>query len=124
MTRTFSAIRIAVIFAALFLFLFPVFGGVRAEDGPLPGQELLADGEFSGELKFHLYTESGGSAALSIEDGELLVDVSKIGRVGHAIQPYYDGFRLYQGVEYLLSFDASASIERDLYVRVQLNGGD
>lgn len=124
MVRLFSVIRIAAIVAALFLVLFPVPGGVRAEDGPVPGQELLTDGEFSGELKFHLYTESGGSAVLSIEDGELLVDVSKIGRVGHAIQPYYDGFRLYQGVEYVLSFDASASIERDLYVRVQLNGGD
>ena len=124
MTRTFFVIRIAVVLAGLLLFLFPAFAGVRAGDDPLPGQELLADGDFSGELKFHLYTESGGSAALSIEDGELKVDVSQIGRVGHAIQPYYDGFRLYQGVEYLLEFDASASVARDLYVRIQLNGGD
>ena len=106
------------------LFLGSAFIGAGAEDGPVPGQELLKNGDFSDELRFNLYTESGGNAALSIADGELQVDVSKIGRVGHAIQPYYDGFRLYEGVEYLLEFDAYASIPREFYVRIQLNGGD
>ena len=106
------------------LVLGSAFIGVSAEDGPVPGQELLRNGDFSDELRFNLYTESGGSAVLSIEDGELQVDVSKIGRVGHAIQPYYDGFRLYEGVEYLLAFDAYASVPREFYIRIQLNGGD
>lgn len=116
--------RSFVIMAGLILFVFPSFIGAKAEDDLVPGRELLVNGDFSDELKFSLYTESGGTASLGIENGVLQVDVSKIGLVGHAIQPYYDGFRLYEGVEYLLEFDVCASIPRDLYVRIQLNGGD
>ena len=96
----------------------------RAEEMLISGEELLENGDFSAPLKFQLYKESGGNASISIADGELLIDVSKIGRVAHAIQPYYDGFKLVQGVEYRLAFDAHASMPRDLFVRIQLNGGD
>ena len=95
-----------------------------AEDVEVPGEELLINGDFSDPLRFQLYSESGGSAQLSIVDGELQVDVTAIGRVGHAIQPYYDGFKLVQGVSYTLSYDVRASVPRDLYMRIQLNGGD
>ena len=88
------------------------------------GQELLKNGDFSQPLTWQLYTESGGSAQLGIEDGEMKIDVASIGRVGHAIQPYYDGFKLTQGVQYTLSYDVRASVPRDLHVRIQLNGGD
>ena len=98
--------------------------GALAEDVEAPGEELLTNGDFSDPLRFQLYTESGGSAKLNIVDGELQVDVAAVGRVGHAIQPYYDGFRLVQGVAYTLSYDVRASVPRDLYVRIQLNGGD
>ena len=124
MSRKNLYFRIVVVLAGLGLFLYPSFIGAEAQDGPLPGQELLKSGDFSDVLRFNLYTESGGNAVLSIENGELQVDVSKIGRVEHAIQPYYDGFRLYEGVEYQLDFDAHASMARDLYVRIQLNEGD
>ena len=86
--------------------------------------ELLKNGDFSQPLNWQLYTESGGSAQLSVVDGELVVDVASIGTVGHAIQPYYDGFGLTEGVVYTLSYDIRGSVERDLYVRIQLNGGD
>ena len=88
------------------------------------GEELLKNGDFSDPLLFQLYKESGGAAAISIVDGQLQVDVSAIGRVAHAIQPYYDGFGLVQGVEYELSYDVRSTLPRELYVRVQLNGGD
>ena len=124
MSRKALIFRIFFIIAGLLLIFSSSATGTKAQEELIPGQELLKSGDFSDELKFNLYTESGGNAALSIENGELQVDVSKIGRVSHAIQPYYDGFRLYEGVAYLLTFDAHASIDRDLFVRIQLNGGD
>ena len=95
-----------------------------AESEQEPGQELLKDADFSGPLRFMLYTESGGAAKLSIVDGELQVDVTSAGRVEHAIQPYYDGFKLIQGVTYELSWDARSTVPRRMQVRIQLNGGD
>lgn len=98
---------------------------VSAQDGLTePGEEMLTNGDFSDALKFQLYRESGGTATLTIENGEMLADVSKIGSVAHAVQPYYDGFRLYQGVEYTISFDARSTMPRDMFVRIQVNGGD
>ena len=124
MSRNKLFLRISAFLAGLALIFFPSSGEVKGQNELIPGEELLKNGDFSDELNFSLYTESGGNAVLGIENGELQVDVSRIGRVGHAIQPYYDGFRLVEGVGYLLEFDAHASIPRDLYVRIQLNGGD
>lgn len=95
-----------------------------AAAGVAEGAELLTNGDFSQPLNWQLYTESGGAAQLSVVDGELVVDVEDIGRVGHAIQPYYDGFALTEGVVYTLSYDVRGSVPRELYVRIQLNGGD
>lgn len=116
--------RFSVILPVLFLLFAFLSFSATAEDVLIPGEELLVNGDFSGPQKFQLYKESGGNAGLSIADEELLVDVSKIGRVTHAIQPYYDGFKIFEGVEYVLSFDARSTLDRDLYVRIQLNGGD
>ncbi len=113
-----------VILLAVVIFSLVLFFNAIAEVTLTPGEELLKNADFSESLKFGLYTESGGNAELSIEEGELLVNVSSIGLVSHAIQPYYDGFRLYQGVEYQLDFDAYSTMPRDLFVRIQLNGGD
>ena len=124
MCRKHFTFRKPVMLLAVVLLSLALSFAAMAEVTLTPGEELLKDADFSGPLKFGLYTESGGNAGLSIEEGELLVDVSSIGRVSHAIQPYYDGFRLYQGVEYQLEFDARSTLPRDLFVRIQLNGGD
>ena len=118
MTHSHHRLR-ALALALLLAFALTSFAFAETE-----GDELIRDGGFDGALQFQLYTESGGSAALSVVDGALQVDVSDIGRVGHAIQPYYDGFRLTQGVEYTLSYDVRSTVPRELYVRIQLNGGD
>ena len=104
------------------MLLLPLAG--RAEQEQEAGQELLNGLEFGGSLNVQLYKESGGAAVLSIVDGELQVDVQDVGRVEHAIQPYYDGFKLIQGVSYVLSWDVRSSVERYMQVRIQLNGGD
>ena len=117
-----SFIRISALLLMLVCIFHPF--SVIAGDNLTPGEELLVNGDFSGPLKFNLYKESGGNAALSIDNEELLIDVSRIGHVAHAIQPYYDGFKLFQGVEYTLSFEGRSTLSRDLFVRIQLNGGD
>ncbi len=109
----------------MLILMFVILSQCIAADGdPVQGTELLTNGDFSGPLKFNLYQESGGNASVQIQNGELRIDVNSIGRVTHAVQPYYDGFRLVQGVEYLLRFDARSDLQRDMYVRIQLNGGD
>ena len=90
--------RKPVMLLAVVIFTLVFSFNAIAEVTLTPGEELLKNADFSESLKFGLYTESGGNAELSIDEGALLVDVSSIGRVSHAIQPYYDGFRLYQGV--------------------------
>ena len=97
---------------------------VAAEQEQEPGQELLNGTDFSGGLNFQLYTESQGKADLAVENGELVVNVHNGGKVEHAIQPYYDGFKLIQGVSYELSWDVRSTVERYMQVRIQLNGGD
>ena len=90
---------LAMLLALVLLVSLPALGALAEDDALIPGEEMLVNGDFSAPLKFQLYKESGGQAALSIVDGELQVDVSKIGRVAHAIQPYYDGFKLMQGMD-------------------------
>ncbi len=102
--------------------MLPAAAGAEAEQEP--GQELLSGLDFEGALNVQLYKESGGAAELSIVDGELQVDVQDVGKVEHAIQPFYDGFKLIQGVSYVLSWDVRSTVERYMQVRIQLNGGD
>ena len=116
--------RIPALVLMLLVLNFLSLSAAPAADLPVTGTELLKNGDFSGEMKFQIYKESGGKAGLSIADGELQVDVDRIGRVSHAIQPYYDGFGLFEGAEYILSFDARSTFPRSLFVRVQVNGGD
>ncbi len=123
-SKRFLRRTLALLLALVLLVSLPSLGALAEDDALIPGEEMLVNGDFSAPLKFQLYKESGGQAALSIVDGELQVDVSKIGRVAHAIQPYYDGFKLVQGVEYTLSFDTHSTLPRDFFMRIQLNGGD
>ena len=114
---------LALLLALAFVLTLPGTGA-GADGVPTVGEELLKNGDFSQPLLFQLYKESGGNAAIRIADGELEIDVTSVGQVPHAIQPYYDGFGLVQGVEYILSYDVRATMPRELYVRIQLNGGD
>lgn len=89
------------------------------------GINLLLDGDFSGEMmKWALYTESGGLAEVSKQDGQCVIDVKDCGSVSHAVQIYYDGFKMYQYGEYELTFTASSTVEKVIQARIQLNGGD
>ena len=121
--KSFPRRTLALLLALVLLCSLPAVSAAE-EDALIPGEEMLVNGDFSAPLNYQLYKESGGQAAIGIVDGELQIDVSKIGRVAHAIQPYYDGFKLVEGVEYTLSFDTRSTLPRDFFVRIQLNGGD
>lgn len=89
------------------------------------GENLFANGDFSSELNgWAVYNESDGQGSISVVDGEGVFELATLGTVQHANQLYYDGFSLLEGGVYELSFDARASIDRPIEVRVQLNGGD
>ena len=88
-------------------------------------ENLITSGSFDTDSAgWGVYLESKGDAAISQEDGKLHVSIKDAGQVGHAVQVFYDGFSLTQGVKYKLSFDMSSTVERTMEWRVQINGGD
>ena len=91
---------------------------------PVVGEELLTNGDFSDPTPFQLTTENGGSAQISVVDGELRIDIDSVGGTGQTVQAYCDGFALSKGTTYTLSYDVRASVPRDLTVCVRLNGED
>ena len=99
---------------------------VPFSDASLPpeGSELIENGDFSGINPFHLYTESDGSASMKIVDDALQVDIGNVGWVNYAVQIFYTGFQLEHGTRYLLRFDISSTVQRDIDVLFQHNGDD
>ena len=94
-------------------------------NGEEKGDNLIANGDFSAGLEgWYIYLETGAAEQLVTADGEMQIKVSDPGTKEHAVQPYYDGFALYQGAVYEYSFDVHSDIERTMQWRLQLNGGD
>lgn len=101
-------------------------GDIVEEDTTPYGQgNMIHNGDFSnGVGNFCKYT-NGGQAEMDVNaDGELQIDIDKIGTVEHGVQVYYDGFAIRQGGVYEVSFDIHGTAERDVDWRVQVNGGD
>ncbi len=67
---------------------------------------------------------NGGDYKLYVENGELVCDISKPGRVEHGCQVYYDGFTMARDCVYTMKFDVRCDIERTVQWRIQINGGD
>ncbi len=109
--------KMAVLFTALTALLLPC-GAVRAEE-----EIVHIDFDDGGLDGFTTYVNTG-DCDLSNDDGRLAVRIRSCGSLDYANQAYWDGFSLEQGCEYIYSFDISCDITRDLYYRLQLNGGD
>lgn len=94
-------------------------------DKPELNVNLIANSDFSGGMDgYNTYTD-GGNVTLSVNtDQELQCDITSVGNVAHGVQVYYDGFAMKQGVEYEISFDVHATMDRSLDWRIQINGGD
>ena len=95
------------------------------DEHPLMGFNMIENGDFSSKNHAWMVYLEGGDGTVSINDkGELQYDCKMVGVKEHANQLYYDGFSIYQGCKYELQFDCSSTVERDLAVRVQINGKD
>ena len=95
------------------------------EEAPELGVNLLENGDFSdGKNQWSTYCMDGMVDLSVTKDGELDVDIKKVGSVAHGVQIYHDGFRLEEGCVYNISFDAYADVERPGEMRFQINGGD
>lgn len=89
------------------------------------GVNLIKNGDFSNGIEnWGTYLHSGGYCDFVESDGEGLVTISKAGATNYGVQIFYDGFKLDEGGVYALSIDLSATIERSMEMRLQLNGGD
>ena len=85
---------------------------------------LIENGNFTNSSKnWGTYFE-GGSAFVKYFSNRAEIKINTPGEVEHAVQFFYDGFRLIHGGHYILSFKASSDMEKDISVRLQLNGGD
>ena len=102
------------IVAALF-----VFAAVFAS-----AQNQFVNSDFTNDLGVWGVMEMGGKATLQAKGGEMVCNVERLGPNEYAVQIWYDGVALEQGKKYKLSFDVSASIERDFEYRIQMNGGN
>lgn len=91
----------------------------------LMGYNMIENGDFAnGTTKWNTYFNGGNAVIVVDEEGRLKVQITTLGTKEHSVQVFYDGFALETGCVYELSFDASASVEREVEYRIQINGGD
>lgn len=92
-----------------------------------PEELMVTNGDFSQPNEnpeaWKIFTQGGGASFYVKEEQGVLV-VSTTGSVNYGVQLYQDIGALTQGCVYRLSFDISASAERSIEYRVQINGGD
>ncbi len=95
---------------------------------PLSGNaagNLIKNSTFeNGTKDWGTYKESGGSCALSTDDGRLALTVKNVGKVNYAVQVYYDIIPLYKNGVYRLKYDISSTVDRFVEGMIQMNGGD
>ncbi len=86
---------------------------------------LIPGGYFNiADPKWGLYKESGGTGATALKDGQMEVQIEKVGTVKHAVQVYCDGFEVLQNAVYKVTFDMKSTVDRTMDWRIQINGGD
>lgn len=96
-----------------------------AEAGPELGVNLLENGDFSNGTDQWLTYCFDGEGEISVNgNGELDVDIKKLGSVDYGVQLYHDGFALDEGCQYKISFDGYSDVARPVQMRFQINGGD
>lgn len=88
-------------------------------------KNLISNGDFSnGKTDWDYFTAEGGKGSVSVENGALKANVNKCGDVAYGMQVFNQSFTLYKGGKYVLKFDVSSSITRDIEAMIQLDGGD
>ena len=89
------------------------------------GVNLIVNGDFENGLEnWGTYLNHGGTCEFTEQDGVGVIDISQAGATDYGVQIFYDGFTLEEGGVYEYSFDLSTTLERDIEIRLQVNGGD
>lgn len=65
----------------------------------------------------------GGKATLTVENGELCVDITNLGSVEYAVQLYQDIGTIEYQCKYRVEFDMYSTLPRSVEYRIQMNGG-
>ena len=108
------------------LFISIIVSLLLAAFSPVPlsiGEELIKNGTFdNGLTDWGMYKE-GGAGEMSVVDGALLTDIQNAGKKEWAVQPYQDGILLTENSKYRISIDLWSTVQRDVKVRIQQNGG-
>ncbi|SET30423.1 glycoside hydrolase family 9 protein [[Clostridium] polysaccharolyticum] len=121
------------VLAALALAAAPVAGPVQGTIAVKAAQQqqqptntnLITNGNLNNGLAdWNYFTAEGGKGTMNVSNGKLVLNVQDTGTVNYSMQAYHEGFQMYKGGVYELSFDISSSIARTVEYRIQLNGGD
>lgn len=88
-------------------------------------ENMIKNGDFAEGVGTWMTYLNGGEGTISVNaDGQLVIDVAKVGNLDYSVQAYYDGIVLDQGVVYKFAFDMATTVPRTVVWRIQLNGGD
>ncbi len=108
------------------LFISIIASLLLAAFAPMPqtiGEELIKNGTFDDGLNNWGIYKEGGTGEMAVTDGVLVTDVQNAGSKEWAVQPYQDGVLLIENNKYLISVDLWSTVQRDVKVRIQQNGG-
>ncbi len=70
-----------------------------------------------------LFLENGGQATAELDDERLKIDISDGGGSSYAVQLLQAPLTIEEGYRYQVSFDARASKERDMEIKIGGTGG-
>jgi len=92
---------------------------------PIPANNIIKNAAFDVDTSgWGLYKESGGEGEMSVENGQLALNITAVGTLNYAVQIYSeDTIALEQGREYRVRFDISSTEKRSVEVMIQQNGG-
>lgn len=89
------------------------------------GVNMIANGDFHDGLEnWNTYLNHGGTCDFTADNEQGNISIQKTGSTDYGVQIYYDGFKLDEGGVYEFSFDLDTTLEREIEVRLQVNGGD
>ena len=89
------------------------------------GVNLIVNGDFTDGIEcWGTYLNHGGMCDFNADNEQGNIIIQSPGATDYGVQIFYDGFKLDEGGVYEFSFDLDTTLERQIEVRLQVNGGD
>ncbi len=89
------------------------------------GVNMIVNGDFTNGIEnWGTYLNHGGMCDFNADNEQGNIIIDSPGAIEYAVQIFYDGFKLDEGGVYEFSFDLDTTLERQIEVRLQVNGGD